>query len=265
MGKLVRIMAKYKVDLNADLGESFGNYTIGMDKEVLKHITSANVACGFHAGDPLVMAKTVAFAKEAGVRIGAHPGYPDLQGFGRRNMVITPEEAKAYIKYQVGALQAFAKAEGVKLQHVKPHGAFYNMAALDEKLAIAICEGIQEVDENLILLGLAGSQHIKAAEIVGLKCASEVFADRAYTDEGVLVSRKLPGAVIHDEDVALERVLRMVKKGEVVTNTGNVIEIKADSICTHGDNPSAVAFVEKIRKIFEEDGIEVTNIAEVIK
>ncbi|MBO6158005.1 MAG: 5-oxoprolinase subunit PxpA [Firmicutes bacterium] len=254
----------YRVDLNADLGESFGAYTIGMDKEVLQFITSANVACGFHAGDPLVMAKTVALAKEAGTRIGAHPGFPDLMGFGRRNMNITPAEAKAYIQYQVGALSAFAKAAGLKLQHVKPHGAFYNMAAVDEKLATAICEGIYEVDPALILLGLANSQHIKAAEAVGLRYASEVFADRGYMNDGTLVPRKLPGAMIHDRNEAIERTVRMVKEGVVQSIQGELIPIKADSICVHGDNPDAIGFVSLIRQRLLDEGVQVCPIEEVI-
>ena len=254
-----------KVDLNADLGESFGAYTLGMDAEVLRYISSANIACGFHAGDPLVMQKTVALAKSASTAIGAHPGFPDLMGFGRRNITITAQEAKAYIKYQVGALWAFAKAEGLKLQHVKPHGAFYNMAAKDEKLAAAICEGIFEVDPELIVLGLAGSAHITAAEKVGLRCASEVFADRGYMDDGTLVPRSMPGAMIHDKDEAIERTVRMVKQGCVETISGKIIPIKADSICVHGDNPDAVGFVRNIREKLIAEGVAVVPIAEVIQ
>ena len=255
----------YKVDLNADLGESFGAYTIGMDAEVLEFITSANVACGFHAGDPVVKQKTVEMAVKANTAVGAHPGFPDLQGFGRRNMVISPEEAKAYIKYQVGALNAFAAGCGIRLQHVKPHGAFYNMAAKDCKLAEAICQGIYEVDQDLILLGLAGSEHIKAAEKIGLRSASEVFADRGYTDDGTLVPRKLPGAMIHDRKLAIDRTVRMVKEGVVETVSGNLIPIKADSICVHGDNPDALGFVKEIKERLLAEGVEVTNIASVIK
>ena len=254
----------YKVDLNADLGESFGAYTIGMDAEVLKYITSANVACGFHAGDPVVMQKTVQLAKEAGTRVGAHPGYPDLMGFGRRNLNVSPAEAKAYIKYQVGALLAFTKAAGIRMQHVKPHGAFYNMAAVNEVLAVAICEGIKEVDPDLILLGLAGSKHIKAAERVGLRCASEVFADRGYMNDGTLVPRKQPGAMVHDRRLAIERTVRMVKEGCVETIQGEIIPIRADSICVHGDNPDAIGFVSEIRARLESEGILVTCIEDVI-
>lgn len=254
----------YKVDLNADLGESFGAYTIGMDQEVLKHITSANVACGFHAGDPLAMAKTVALAKAAGTAVGAHPGYPDLMGFGRRNLSVTPEEAKAYIQYQLGALLAFTKAAGIHLQHVKPHGAFYNMAAVDEKLAVAICEGIYEVDPELILLGLAGSKHITAAQKVGLRSASEVFADRGYMNDGTLVPRRLPGAMIHDRAEAIARTVRMVKEGVVESIDGQLIPIKADSICVHGDNPDAIGFTEAIRSRLIEEGVTICPIAQVI-
>ena len=254
----------YKVDLNADLGESFGAYTIGMDEEVLKFITSANVACGFHAGDPLVMQKTVALAKGCGTAIGAHPGFPDLMGFGRRNMKVSPDEAKAYIKYQVGALSAFAKAEGLKLQHVKPHGALYNMSAVDEKLAEAICQGIYDVDPELILLGLSGSCHITAAEKTGIRCASEVFADRGYTDEGTLVPRGMAGAMIHDRAEAIARTVRMVKEGTVISSSGKVINIKADSICVHGDNPDAIGFVKEIRDALEREGVKVCSISEVL-
>lgn len=254
----------YKVDLNADLGESFGAYTIGMDSEVLRYITSANVACGFHAGDPVVMQKTVAMAAKNGTAVGAHPGYPDLMGFGRRNMNITPDEACAYIKYQVGALSAFAKAAGMKLQHVKPHGAFYNQAAVNDKLAEAICRGVYEVDPELILLGLAGSAHIRAAKAVGLRTASEVFADRGYMEDGTLVPRSQPGAMIHDRAEAIARTVRMVKEGTVETVTGKVIPIQADSICVHGDNPDAIGFVKEIREKLEAEGVTVCCIADVI-
>lgn len=249
-----------RVDMNSDLGESFGNYKLGMDEEILKYVTSANVACGWHAGDAVVMEKTVALAKSCGTAVGAHPGFPDLVGFGRRNMVVTPEEAKAYIKYQVGALMAFTKSHGMKLQHVKPHGAFYNMAAVDEKLARAMCEGVYEVDPELIFMGLAGSCMITEAEKVGLRAVNEVFADRAYNDDGTLVSRKLPGAVIKDKDLAISRVVRMVKEGKVTSINGKDIEIKAESICCHGDNPSALEFVKNIRATLEAEGVEVRNL-----
>lgn len=250
----------YYVDLNSDLGESFGNYKLGLDEEILKYVSSANVACGWHAGDAVVMEKTVAMAKENGVAVGAHPGYPDLVGFGRRNMTVTPEEAKAYTKYQLGAMMAFAQSYGLKVQHVKPHGAFYNMAAVDEKLAAAICEGIYEVDPTIILMGLACSKMITAAEKIGLPAASEVFADRAYNDDGTLVSRKLEGSVIKDKDEAIARTVRMVKEEKVTSINGKEIEIKADSICVHGDNPKALEFVKNIRGALEAEGVTIRNL-----
>ena len=225
----------YRVDLNSDLGESFGNYTIGMDEEILKYVSSANVACGWHAGDAMVMEKTVALAKEFGTAVGAHPGFPDLVGFGRRNMAVTPDEAKAYVRY--------------------------NMAAVDEKLAVAMCEAVYEVDKDIIFMGLAGSKMITAAEKVGLRAASEVFADRAYNDDGTLVSRKLPGAVIKDKDLAIKRVIRMVKEGKVESINGNDIAIKADSICVHGDNPKALEFVKNIRETLIAEGVEIKNLS----
>ena len=246
-----------RVDLNCDLGESFGAYKIGLDGEVIPYISSANIACGFHASDPVVMAHTVAMAKEYGCSVGAHPGFPDLMGFGRRQMQITPEEAKDYIIYQVGALAAFCRSQGIRLHHVKPHGALYNMAAVDDSLARAICEGIYAVDPELVLLGLAGSELLKAAEDTGLRYASEVFAERAYNEDGTLVSRKLPGAVITDETLAVQRVLRMVNEQKVASITGKDITIRPDSICVHGDNQKALQFVQKIRDALIKEKIEI--------
>ena len=254
----------YKVDLNSDLGESFGAYTIGLDKEVITHISSADVACGYHAGDPLVMDATVLAAKEAGVAVGAHPGYPDLIGFGRRNIACSPKDAKAYVKYQLGALMAFCKAHGVKMQHCKPHGALYNQAAKDPALAAAIAEAVYEVDPELILMGLANSHLITEAEKVGLKTASEVFADRAYQADGSLVPRSKPGAVIHDKDEAIARTIRMVKEGKVTAITGEEVPLKADSICVHGDNPSAVEFVKNIRAKLTEEGVVIAPIRDIV-
>lgn len=252
------------VDLNCDLGESFGAYTIGLDNEVIAHVSSVNVACGYHAGDPLVMEKTVAAAKAAGVAVGAHPGFPDLMGFGRRNMVVSPKEVKAYVKYQLGALMAFAAAEGIRLQHCKPHGALYNMAGKDMDLALAIAEAIAEVDKNIILLGLANSKMIDAGKQLGLRVANEVFADRAYQADGSLVPRKLPGAVIHDKDEAIARTVRMVTEGKVTAITGEEVEIAAHSICVHGDNPSAVEFVKNIRTQLTARGVEIAPIREIV-
>lgn len=247
----------YHVDLNSDLGESFGRYTLGMDDKVIPLISSANVACGYHASDPVVMERTVAMAKAAGVGIGAHPGFPDLMGFGRRNMNVAPGEAKAYVLYQLGALYGFCKAQGVRMQHVKPHGALYNMAAKDYGLAKAICEAVKEFDEELIVLALSGGQLAKAAKDSGLYAAQEVFADRAYEEDGTLVDRRKEGAMITDEDEAIHRVVRMVKEKKVKAITGKDIPIEADSVCVHGDGVKALAFVEKIREAFQVEGIEV--------
>ena len=245
------------IDLNCDLGESFGAYTIGMDSAVIPYITSANVACGYHAGDPLVMQKTVAACKANGVHIGAHPGYPDLMGFGRRNIAATPAEVKAYIQYQIGALSAFCAAAGVPLCHVKPHGAMYNMAAKDESLARAICEGILEVNPKLTLLALSGSAMVRAARVLGLSVKSEVFADRGYQADGTLVPRGRPGAMITDEDEAIARVIRMAKEGVVRSVDGVDVPLTADSVCVHGDGEKALAFVRRIRTALTDAGIEV--------
>lgn len=253
-----------KVDLNCDMGESFGAYKLGLDSEVAKYISSANVACGFHASDPVVMEKTISILQENGVAAGAHPGFPDLMGFGRRNMAVTPREAKAYVQYQIGALWAFCKARNMPLQHVKPHGALYNMAGKDYALSYAICEGIAEIDSSLILLGLSGSQMLKAAEDVGLRAAKEVFADRAYEEDGSLVSRLKEGAMITDEDKAIERVIGMVKFGKVKALTGKEIEIEANSVCVHGDGAKALAFVEKICAALTSENIEIAPLAQIL-
>lgn len=255
----------YKVDLNSDLGESFGRYTIGSDDRIIPLITSANIACGFHASDPVVMMKTVNMVKKAGTGAGAHPGYPDLMGFGRRNMNVSHEEAKSYTLYQISALGGMCKAAGVKLSHVKPHGAMYNMAGKDYELSKAICEAIKEYDPSLIVMGLAGSQMVKAARDMGLKTAEEVFADRAYEEDGSLVARSKPGAMIEDEDEAIARVVRMIKEGKVQAITGNDIDIKADSVCVHGDGEKALLFVEKIRKALTDEGIEICPLEEVCR
>lgn len=247
------------VDLNCDLGESFGAYTIGLDEAVIPYVTSVNVACGYHAGDPMVMEKTVVLAKKHQTAVGAHPGFPDLLGFGRRQMNITPAEAGAYVKYQLGALLAFCQSQGIKLQHVKPHGALYNMAAKDAALAKGIAEAVASVDSHIYLMGLAGSVMLTEAEKAGLPVISEVFADRAYNDDGSLVNRKLPGAVIHEPDVAAARAVKMAKENKVISINGKEIAIKADSICVHGDNAQAVDLVKKICVALEAEGIAVKN------
>lgn len=245
------------VDINSDLGESFGAYTIGMDAEVICSVTSVNVACGFHAGDPLVMEKTVRLAAQSGTEVGAHPGYPDLQGFGRRSLAMSPDEVRACVMYQVGALQGFLRAQGMTLQHVKPHGAMYNDAAVSPQIARAICLGVKAVAPDAVLLGLAGSCLLDEAQKLGLQTASEVFADRAYNDDGTLVSRRLPGAVLHDADTAIARTVRLVREGVVESVSGRMIPIRADSICVHGDNPSALDFVRRIRSSLEAAGVAV--------
>lgn len=247
-------MSKF-VDLNSDVGESFGSYKLGLDEEVLKHATSVNIACGWHAGDPLIMDNTAKMAVERNLGVGAHPGYPDLMGFGRRNMDISPKEAKVYMLYQLGALYAFIQSSGGKLQHVKLHGAFYNTTAAKPELAEEIINGILEFDKNIILLALSGSYIAKRAKEKGLRVAQEVFADRAYNSDGTLVSRKLPGSMIHDKNEAIARVKKMVTEGKVVAIDGKEIPIAADSICVHGDNPEAVDFVNQIRNSLKEENI----------
>ncbi|MCR1839380.1 LamB/YcsF family protein [Murimonas intestini] len=254
----------YKVDLNSDLGESFGRYTLGMDEKIIPLISSANVACGFHASDPVVMEETVSRAKAAGISIGAHPGYPDLMGFGRRNMDVTSGEAKAYTLYQIGALDGMCRANGVKLSHVKPHGALYNMASGDYELARGICQAVREFDKDLIVLALSGGELARAAKDMGLRTALEVFADRAYEEDGSLVNRRKAGAMIHDEELAIKRVVRMIKEKKVTSVTGRDIDIQADSVCVHGDGEKALAFVEKIRKALLEEGIGISPLGEIV-
>lgn len=235
-----------------------------MDERVIQLISSANVACGYHASDPVVMERTVKTAGEQKVRVGAHPGFPDLMGFGRRNLDVTPAEAKAYTLYQLGALDAFCRAQGVKMQHVKPHGALYNMAAKDYELAKGICEAVYVFDPSLIVLGLSGGELVRAARDMGLRTALEVFADRAYEEDGSLVNRRKEGAMITDEELAITRVVRMIKEGKVTAITGRDIEIKADSICVHGDGEKALAFVERIRQTLQSEGIEICPLDEIV-
>lgn len=249
----------YKIDLNSDLGESFGVYRIGQDEDILKYVTSANVACGFHAGDPSVMHKTVKLALSNNVAIGAHPGVQDLIGFGRRSIKITPAEAYDMVIYQIGSLYGFVKSEGGVMQHVKPHGALYNMAAKDSELARAIAEAIYKIDPELILFGLAGSELIKQGNEVGIKTASEVFADRTYQIDGSLTPRSKPDAMVTDTDKAVIRVERMIKEGMVMCQQGKDIKIKADTVCIHGDGKNALSFANKIKQHLQNSGIIVNN------
>lgn len=243
------------IDLNCDLGESFGAYTIGMDEKVIPFITSANVACGFHAGDPLVMQRTVALCKQSGAAVGAHPGFPDRRALAAADEA-DPGGSQACVQYQIGALKAFCDAAGVPLHHVKPHGALYNMAGKDRALADAICAAVKESAPSAVLLALSGSEMVKAAQAIGLPVANEVFADRGYRPDGSLVSRGTPGAMIEDEDEAIARVIRMVTEGKVTANDGTDIAIQADSVCVHGDGPKALAFVEKIGAALQAAGVE---------
>ena len=251
-----------KIDLNCDMGESFGMYRLGMDEEVIKYVSSANIACGFHAGDPMVMRRTVRMAEAHGVAVGAHPGYPDLVGFGRRNMDVSPDETKADVVYQIGAIQAFTQSK--KLQHVKPHGAMYNRAVKDESLARAICEAVQEVDEDMILLAQAGSRWVAIAEEMGMRVAREIFADRALNPDGTLVSRTLPGSVLHDVNEVADRSLRMVREGKAVAINGDVIDVQAESLCIHGDTPGALEMARVLHDLLVNDGVEIVPIGQLV-
>jgi 5-oxoprolinase (ATP-hydrolysing) subunit A len=253
------------IDLNSDVGESFGAYKLGMDEEVIKYITSANIACGWHAGDPAVMEKTVKMSVENGVGVGAHPGYPDLLGFGRRNMNCTMEDIKNYLIYQIGALEAFCKVHGTRLCHVKPHGALYLTAVENQEVARAVAEAIMSVNPELFYIALAGAKGEVMRRIgqeVGLKVVYEAFPDRAYTAEGNLLSRNLPGAVIKDPEVVSERALKMAKEGKVIAVDGTSIPLVVQTLCVHGDTPTAVDLVKSIRTILKNNSVEVKPMIE---
>jgi UPF0271 protein len=246
------------VDLNSDLGESFGPWEMGNDAAMLELATTVNIACGYHAGDADIMRKTVELAKARGVAIGAHPGYRDLHGFGRRPMPgLKSSEIENLVAYQIGALQAIATAGGHKVTHVKAHGALSNVACEDDMTAQAIANAVKAVDPNLVFVVLANSKLVKAGERANLPMAHEVFADRAYEDDGNLVSRRKPGAVLHDAKAVAERVVRMVQDGAVVSVTGKVIKMRIDTVCIHGDNPEAVEIARCVRKALKDAGIEV--------
>lgn len=252
----------YRIDLNCDLGESFGAYTIGNDRNLLPLVTTANVACGWHGGDPLVMEETVARAKEYGIGVGAHPGYPDLMGFGRRDMALKPKEIKAYIKYQTGALMAFTKSHGMKLQHVKAHGALGNRAMVEEAYACAVCDAVKELDEELLVFGHANSLFLEIASDKGLRTVSEIYMDRAYLDNSMLAPRSMEGAMITDLDTAVRRSVRLIKTGKTESISGKELTMKADSLCVHGDTPQALEFLVSLRKALVAEGIEIKNILE---
>lgn len=247
------------VDLNCDLGESYGLFKIGNDEEILKHITSANIACGFHAGDYNVMMETVKMAKAHGVKIGAHPGFPDLHGFGRRDMHLTQQEIYNLVVYQIGALEAVARTCGTKVFHVKPHGAMYNMAVRDKHVADAIAEAVVDVNPQLVLFGLAGSLMVKAGKEKGLRVAHEVFADRNYQPDGMLTPRSHANAMIHDTENAIKRVIRMITEGKIAAIDGTDLEITADTICVHGDEPQTLEFVVKLKQALINEEIAVSK------
>ena len=248
------------IDLNCDLGESFGHYKLGENTAILKYITSANIACGFHAGDPSVMRETVARCIEHQVSIGVHPGLPDLVGFGRREMAISPTEAYDLTVYQIGALHAVATSQGGTIRHVKPHGALYNMAAKNPALAEAIAKAVYDVSPNLILFGLAGSELITAGQKYDLPIANEVFADRTYTNDGTLTPRSYNNAVITSDEAALAQVLQMVKTQTVNATSGETVFLQADTICLHGDGEKAVVFAKMISETLTAEGIDIKAI-----
>lgn len=245
------------IDINCDMGESFGPWNMGQDLEILGHVTSANIACGFHAGDPDVMFKTVQAAIASNVAVGAHPGLPDLQGFGRRNMAMTPAEVYNLTVYQVGALQAFAQTQGSSLHHVKTHGALYNMTMRDPALARACAQAVYDYDPGLLVY-VANANMAEAAQTLGLPVAFEVYADRSYQDDGTLTPRNLPHAMIEDVEQAITQVKRMVIDGVVRSLSGKDVKIAADTLCIHGDQPGAAVFAKRIRAALAADGIDVT-------
>ncbi|BDQ27874.1 MULTISPECIES: LamB/YcsF family protein [Helicobacter] len=253
------------VDLNSDMGEGFGVYRLGDDTAIMEFVSSVNLACGWHASDPLIMQEMVGLAQKSNLGLGAHPGYPDLLGFGRRHLNISPKEARVYTLYQVGALFAFAKAQKTPLQHVKLHGSFYNQAAYDLKLALEVLKGIRDFDPHLIVLAPSLSPMAKLGQDMGLKIAEEVFADRHYLDDGRLVPRDHPKAFVSDLNEALMRVVCMAKERKVQTISGKSIDIVADSICVHGDNPQAVWLAMQIREVLLKNGVAIKPLGEFIR
>src|SRR5438270_12971544 len=246
-----------RIDINSDMGESFGAYTIGRDPGLMKSITSANVAATLHDGDQVEVRRTIRLAKAQGVAVGAHPGFPDLVGFGRRELNVTPGEAEDFVLYQIAAVAGVAAAEGVPMQHVKPHGALFNMAVRSRELSAAIARAVAAFDKTLILFGLPGSEILEAGRAAGLRVAAEVFADRAYEPDGSLASRRKPGPIIHDPDAVVARAVRMVKDRTVVAIDGSVVALEADTICVHGDTPGSDDLAARIRSGLERAGITV--------
>ena len=251
-----------KIDLNCDMGESFGMYKMGLDEKIIKYITSANIACGFHAGDPTWMKTTVNLSESHGVFVGAHPSNQDIVGFGRRNMNLSADEIKTDINYKLGALHAFTTNR--VLQHVKPHGAMYNQAVNDTEIARLICEAVIDFDPSIVLVALAGSSWVSVAKEMGLRVASEIFADRALNSDGSLVSRSIPGSVIHDIDEVVERSVSMVRDNVAVSITGDEINLEPDSLCIHGDTPGAVEMAKRIRNALENSGVQIVQMTDLI-
>jgi 5-oxoprolinase (ATP-hydrolysing) subunit A len=249
------------IDLNADMGESFGAYSIGSDEAVMTSISSANVACGYHGGDPSVMRRTVRLARERGVAVGAHPGFPDLVGFGRREMRVAPQDVEDLVLYQIGALAGIAHGEGIRLSHVKAHGALYNMAVKDRSLADAIARAVAAFDRTLVLFGLPNSDLVRAGQAAGLRVALEGFADRAYEPDGSLTPRSRAGAVIHDVETVVQRAVRMAIDGVVIATDGSELALRVDTICTHGDTPGAQALTRALRTGLEHAGVKVAAVA----
>ena len=248
------------IDLNCDLGEGFGIYEMPEDRYLLEEASSVNIACGFHAGDPSLMRKTVRMCMERGTAIGAHPGLPDRYGFGRREMAISPQDAYDLVLYQIGALDAFVRSEGGVLHHVKPHGALYNMAAKNRALADAIAQAVYRYHPGLVLYGLAGSELVKAAQSIGLACAGEAFADRTYRADGTLTPRSMPNAVLESVEDAVGQSLQIVKEGRVRTADGTLLVIRADTLCVHGDGSQALALLRRLRSVLQQEGFKVAPV-----
>ncbi len=252
------------IDLNSDMGESFGRYMLGNDEEVMRYISSANIACGFHAGDPHILKKSIKLAREANTAVGAHPGLPDLIGFGRRDMDVTPEELYDYVIYQIGAVQAFCTAIGIPLQHVKCHGAIEMMTTERPELAKAVASAVKDVDKSLVYMTIAGTRLYQICKDEGLRTAGEAYGDRAYNDDGTLVSRRLPGSVIHDPDTIVSRIIQLLESGTMPTYSGGTLKIDAQSICMHSDTPGAANLIKIVREKLEERGISVVAVGSLV-
>jgi UPF0271 protein len=253
-----------KIDMNSDMGESFGKYKLGNDEEIMKYITSANIACGFHAGDPHVLKYTIKLSKQTHTAVGAHPGLPDLIGFGRRAMDVTPDELYDYCVYQIGAAQAFCAALGVPLQHVKCHGILETMTTQRPELADAIAAAVKDVDSNLLYMTIAGTRLYRTCSKVGLRVAGEVYGDRAYNEDGTLVSRKLPGSLITDPEAVVERITQFLETSAMPTYQGGTVKVDAQSICMHGDTPGAANLIKVLRETLDKRGIEVVPVGTLV-